>query len=133
MQEDAFNHTQAFQQGIATTITCRALIRYNSNLDTTQKEEILQEIEATLAFLNKRVEINASIESSSALSPEKLADLLIGDEMEDEEDGLLLGAPPARRKEEYELSIHHLHQLYRIYLSNEPGKGIAALETRYRA
>ncbi|HEX7735980.1 MAG TPA: hypothetical protein VF458_14035 [Ktedonobacteraceae bacterium] len=132
MQEDAFNHTQAFQQAIATTITCRTLIRYNSNLGTAQKEEILQEIEATLAFLNKRMEVNASIESSSALSPEKLADLLIGDETVYEEDELP-GALPARQKEEYELSIHHLHRLYRIYLSNEPGKGIAALETRYRA
>lgn len=133
MQEDTFNHTQAFQQAIATTVTCRTLIKFNSNLDATQKEEILQEIEATLAFLNRRLEINASIESNTNLSPEKLADLLIGDEMADEADEILLEVPAARQKEEHELSLHHLHRLYRIYLSNEPGKGVAALETRYRS
>ncbi len=134
MPEELFNHTQAFQQAIATTFTCRTLIKYNSNLNAEQKEEILNEIETTLAFLNNRLEINASIEASTALSPEMLADLLIGEAgLEDEENEPLLEAhQPATQRKEHEISLHHLHRLYQTYLSNKPGKGIADLETRYK-
>ncbi|HEY0755287.1 MAG TPA: hypothetical protein VGD98_15110 [Ktedonobacteraceae bacterium] len=132
MQDEAFNHTQAFQQAIATTITCRTLIKYNSNLSATQKEEILNEIETTLVFLSKRLEINASIESNASLSPEKLADLLVGDDLLEEDEALSGTSHVARSQEEHEISLRHLHRLYKVYLSNEPGKGIAALEARYR-
>jgi hypothetical protein len=126
MLEKPFNHSQAFQQAIATTVTCRTLIKYNSNLSNEQKEEILGDIETTLAFLGKRLEMNTSIESNTALSPEKLADLLLSDiEIGGEEKEV---APQA----EHELSLRHLHRLYRTYLSNEPDKGIAALEARYK-
>jgi len=132
MQKDALNHTQAFQQAIATTITCRTLIKYNSNLEAAQKEEILQEIESTLAFLNRCLEMNVNIESHTTLSPEELADLLIGDEVADEKDDMLPDAPAAQQREERDISLRHLYRLHQIYLSDEPGKGVAALETRYR-
>lgn len=131
MSAESSNHTQAFQQAISTTVACRTLIKYNSNLSAEQKEEILSEIETTLTFLNKRLETNASLESDEAFSPEKLANVLISAEIEDG----MQPAPPLSTtlQEEREISLHHLHRLYRTYLSNEPGKGIADLETRYKA
>ena len=126
MVEEPFNHSQAFQQAIATTVACRTLIKYNSNLSAEQKEEILGDIETTLTFLGKRLEMNASIESNTALSPEKLADLLLSD--------IEIGGDEKEvtPQEERELSLRHLHRLYRTYLSNEPDKGISALEARYK-
>jgi CRISPR/Cas system CSM-associated protein Csm2 small subunit len=130
MSEESFNHTQLFQQAIATTITCRTIIKYNSNLNAEQKAEILTEIEQTLGFLEKRLAINATLESSTALSPEKLIDLLEEDLDTDDEisgDDVL-----ADGHEELHISLQNLHRLYQAYLSNKPGKGIAVLETRYK-
>lgn len=132
MSEEPFNHTQAFQQAIATTVTCRTLIKYNSNLSDEQKAEILNEIETTLLFLNKRLEVNVSIEVGTALSPEKLADLLISDTARGDTEDEIGEDQPSTEREERELSLHHLHQLYRAYFSNEPGTGIAAIEIRYK-
>lgn len=131
MSEEPFNHTQLFQQAIATTITCRTIIKYNSNLSAEHKVEILTEIEKTLAFLEKRLEVNATIETSPALSPQKLVDLLATDVAEEDEDqpGAHL---PTRERGQTDISLQNLHKLYRAYLSNEPGKGVAALETRYK-
>src|SRR5579859_116860 len=135
MPEELFNHTQAFQQAIATTVTCRTLIKYNSNLNPEQKTEILNEIETTLAFLGQRLEMNTSLEADTTLSPEKLADFLISDSgIKDEEGEELLGTHvPATQQELREISLQQLYQLYRTHLSNEPGKGITAIETRYKS
>lgn len=130
MLENSFNHTQAFQQAVATTITCKTLIKYNSNLSPEQKADILSEIETTLAFLSKRLEVNASIESNTALAPEKLADLLIYDDMGNEADlEEALSGPPQKGQE---VALRHLYRLYRTYFSNKPGKGLEDLEARYR-
>lgn len=131
MSEDLFNHSQLFQQAIATTITCRTIIKYNSNLSEEQKAEILGEIETTLVFLEKRQEVNATIEGAQALSPDKLGDLLI-EGIEGEGEGHLELQFPASAQEELQIALQNLHKLYYAYLSNKPGKGIAALETRYR-
>ncbi len=132
MSEEPFSHSQRFQQAITTTITCQTIIKYNSNLSIEQKEEVLREIASTLAFLEKRLEVNANIESSPALLPEKLVDLLDddldgGDEVRAEPDW------PAREEEEQALSLQNLHRLYHAYLSDRPGRGVAALETRYKS
>ena len=131
MSEDLFSHSQLFQQAIATTITCRTIIKYNSSLNEEQKAEILREIETTLAFLEKRLEVNTTIESSPALAPDKLVDLLIDsiDEEQREHPGLLL---LGEAQEEWQISLQNLRKLYYSYLSNKPGRGIAALESRYR-
>lgn len=130
MSGEQFSYTQLFQQAIAVTITCRTIIKYNSTLSAEQKEEILAEIESTLAFLEKSLEANATLGSSSSLSLEKRADLAIIDadkqEMLAERIPTGEGGPP-------EISWQNLYRLYRYYLSNEPGLGIAALETRYKA
>lgn len=134
MLEEPFNHTQAFQQAIATTITCRTIIKYNSNLSAEQQAEILAEIENTLAFLSKRPEVNASIETSTTPSPEKLADLVttrVSKEEERDEEPLEMQRPTTDQ-EKLDVSLQQLYKLYRAYLSHEPGKGVAALETRYR-
>lgn len=134
MPEESLNHTQAVQQAISTTVTCKTLIKYNSNLSNEQKEEILSEIETTLTFLGKRLEVDAGHKADLTFSPEKLGDLMITDTgVEGVGNRATLEAhPPATQQEEHEISLHHLHQLYRAYLSNEPGKGIADLETRYK-
>lgn len=134
MPEEPLNHTQAIQQAISTTVTCKTLIKYNSNLSAEQKVEILSEIETTLAFLGKRLEVNTNTEASATLAPEKLADLLITEAgVEYGENKALLGIHQAApQQEEHEISLRHLRQLYRSYLSNEPGKGIADLEVRYK-
>lgn len=133
MSEESFNHLQAFQQAIATTLTCRTLIKYNSNLNIEQKEEILHEIETTLAFLHKRLEVNASIEASTVLSPERLADLLITDAGIVDNEMLLGAEEPAPPQAEPEMSLRHLHQLYNTYFGTETDKGMATLETNYKS
>lgn len=134
MPEEALNHTRAVQQAISTTVTCKTLIKYNSNLSNEQKEEILSEIETTLTFLGKRLEIEVSHEVDSLLAPEELGDLLITSTgVEGAVNGARLEAQQSlTHSDEHEISLHHLHQLYRAYLSDEPGKGIADLEARYK-
>lgn len=122
MPEEPLNHAQAYQQAIDTTITCRTLIKYNSNLSSEQKTEILAEIDTTLTFLEKRRGINAAIE----------ADLPAPGVLIDEDEMPFKAHFPAIRQEEQDISLQNLYRLYRAYLSNEPGKGIAELETRYR-
>src|SRR5260370_9437566 len=129
MSEEPFNHTQRFQQAIATTITCRSIIKYNSTLSDEQKSEVLADIESSLAFLEARLAANATIEAGVALSPQKLVDLLV---TESEGEGEQETAFPVNEPGQQELALQNLHKLYHAYLSNEPGKGIAALETRYK-
>ena len=123
MSEEPFNHSQYFQQAIATTITCRSIVKYNSTLSAEQREEILTEIESTLAFLEARLEANASIEASQNLSPSRLVDLLASETFTEEEP-----LQPSEQ-EPSELSLQSLYKLYHAYLS---GERIAALETRYK-
>lgn len=128
MEDEPFSHTQRFQQAIATTITCRSIIKYSSTLNDEQKNEVLTEIENTLSFLETRLAANASIESGVALSPEKLVDLLTT-ETEDEE---LLETPLSEKESaSYDPDLKDLHKLYHTYLRNSSGRGLAALETRY--
>src|SRR5216684_2915821 len=110
MFDEPLNHSLAFQQAIDTIITCRTLIQYNSNLSEAQKTEMLSKIETTLAFLSKRQETHAGLETGSAFSPEKLADLLIYDGMGD--DTLFPDRPPVTPRVEHEISLHQLHKLY---------------------
>lgn len=131
MSEEPFNHTQRFQQAIATTITCRSIIKYNSTLSNEQKAEVLAEIESSLTFLEARLAANATIDSGVALSPQKLVDLLVA-EAKGEEDEEQATTFPANEPEPRELALKNLHKLYHAYLSNEPGKGIPALEMRYK-
>ncbi len=129
MQEEPFRQTQRFQQALATTITCRSIIKYNSTLSDEQKNEILSEMETTLDFLKDSLTANSAFESSTALSPQKLAEFLELDEASDDvapEESL---SPYDR--EEQDISLRNLYKLYHAYLSNEPGKGIVALESRY--
>lgn len=131
MLEEPRNHAQFLQQAIATTITCRTIIKYNSNLSPEQKEEILQEIEGTLTFLEERLAMHATLECSPTLSPDQLADLL-AEPTEAEEREPSVQATAAMEKEELTLPMQSLYRLYHAYLSNRSGKGIAALETRYK-
>ncbi len=130
MAEETFNHAQAVQQAIATTITCRTLIKYNSNLSPEQKAEILNEIETTLTFLGNCQKPVKDTDANPALAPEQLADLLIYDDMGS--DGLPAGLLPDNHQEEPKGSLHHLYRLYQAYFGKTPGKGLADLETRYR-
>ncbi|MGH2481765.1 MAG: hypothetical protein ACRDHW_19100, partial [Ktedonobacteraceae bacterium] len=107
----------------------RSVIKYNSTLSAEQKAEVLAEIEDALAFLEARLAANASIESGVALSPEKLVNLLANEATGEESlEALFPDGAPAQQ----ELALKDLHKLYYAYLSNEPGKGMDALEARYR-
>ena len=131
MLEGPCNHTPQFQQAIATTITCRTIIKYSSKLSADQKAEILAEIEKTLNFLEKGLEANAIIESNPTFPQQKLRNLLATDGIgEDEEQ--LEGELPGSERKSTDLSLQNLRKLYHAYLSNEPGKGIPALEVRYK-
>ncbi len=134
MLEESSSHSQAFQRAYDTTIECRTLIQYHfqyhSDLSDAQKEELLSKIEAMLAFLSNPQETNAGIGTSSPFSPEKLADLLIYNGMGDEM--LFPDHPPLTPRTEHEISLHQLHKLYHAYLSDEPGKGLALMEARYK-
>jgi hypothetical protein len=110
MPEEVFGRNQLFQRVIDTTITCRTIVKYNSTLSDEQKAEVLQEIEKTLVQLGQQQESDWS-----AGAP--------GEEAE----GLFPG------QENWHLSLRRLYKLYQSYLSNKPGRGLAALETRYRA
>jgi len=122
MSEDAFSHNQSFRQAIATTITCRTIIKYNSNLSEEQKAEILGEIESTLGFLEKR--LGFTPENDSAHLAEKPLDSLTGPVDEER--------APAGGQEDRYISLQNLYRLHQSYIGNKPGRGIAALETRYR-
>src|SRR5579883_115823 len=122
MSEDAFSHNQPLRQAIATTITCRTIIKYNSTLSEEQKAEILGEIENTLGFMEKRLDFTP--ENDSAHLTEKPVDSLSGPVDEER--------APAGGQEDRYISLQNLYRLHQSYIGNKPGRGIAALETRYR-
>ena len=128
MSEDVFSHSQLLQQAITTTITCRTIIKYNSNLSDEQKAEILEEIENTLGLLEKHLEASPTLENGSLPIPEQPLWRPVGAVDRENEERF-----PADAQEDLYISLQNLYRLYQSYLSNKPGKGIAALETRYRA
>ncbi len=132
MPEEQLNQTQAFQQALSTAITCRTLIKYNSNLSTEQKQEILDEIDTTLAFLNRRLETsgeNNTIPAPGKTSPAPGPELAVEHVERTTNQNEPASDEPAENKE---IPLQQLQRLYRVYLSSEPDKGIAALETRYK-
>ncbi|HVB72645.1 MAG TPA: hypothetical protein VNE38_03730 [Ktedonobacteraceae bacterium] len=136
------NHTQRFEQAIATAFACRTIIKYNSTLGEEQKNEILVDLDSTLQFLQQRLIANAAIESHSVIPPLQLAELLAASAEDHEEEGegeesemMTSGAAWATHQEMRELSeplMHNLYKLYHAYLTTQPGKGMHALETRYK-
>ncbi len=134
------NHTQRFEQAIATAFACRTIIKYNSTLGEEQKNEMLADLDSTLQFLRERLIANAAIESNSVIPPLKLAELLaasVEDDEEGEEANEMVGMDDVdvAGQEARELSgplMHNLYKLYHVYLNTQPGKGMDALETRYK-
>lgn len=111
MPEDGVVRNQLVHRVIATTITCRTIIKYNANLGEAQRTEVLQEIEETLGLLMQLLGREAP------RPPEGLVD----------EEELLAG------QNERPVSLRHLYRLYHSYLSATPGQGVKAMETRYQA
>lgn len=131
MIEEPFKRIQAFQQVIATTVTCRTLIKYNTNLSGEQKDEILAEIETALAFLNRSLAESPGSEADAALASEELAALLkaeVGNAREVEANQAEL---PLEHGAD-ESALRQLYRLYQAYLNREPGRGLEDLERRYR-
>src|SRR5947209_10238103 len=141
------NHAQRFEQAIATTFACRSIIKYNSTLSEEQKNEMLADVDSTLQFLRERLVANTAIESNSVIPPLQLAELLAAsaddqdeedeevEEMEKAEESVMIGANAQARQDMQELSeplMHNLYKLYYAYLTTRPGKGINALEERYK-
>lgn len=140
-------HTQRFEQAIATTFACRSIIKYNSTLSEEQKNEMLADLDSTLQFLRERLIANSAIESNSVIPPLQLAELLAAsaddEDEEDEEVGeigkaeesAIIGADAQASQDKQELSeplLRNLYKLYHAYLGTRPGKGINALEERYK-
>lgn len=140
--DEAPNHIQRFEQAIATAFACRSIIKYNSTLGEEQKNEILADLDSSLQFLRERLIANTAIESNSVIPPLQLAQLLAAsaEDREDEEVGeaqesATIGADALARQDMRELSeplMHNLYKLYHAYLTTRPGKGIHALEVRYK-
>lgn len=117
MPEDVFGRNQLVQRVIDTTITCRTIVKYSSTLSEAQKEEVLREIEATLGLLEKQQEEGAALGDGSGLGQAGRPD--------DEE---LFAA-----QDTADPPLQHLYRLYHSYFNTKPGRGIAALEARYKA
>jgi hypothetical protein len=146
--DEPANHAQQFERAIATAFVCRSVIKYNSTLSEEQKNEILTDLDVTLQFLKDRLIVNAAIESNLVIPPLQLAELLAANAEDDEEEelakargtgevggGEMSGAGSMAHQEMQKLSeplMHNLYKLYYAYLNNQPGKGIHALETRYK-
>jgi hypothetical protein len=127
MSTEPLTDSQHIQQAIATTITCRSIIKYSSSLNAEQKDEILAEIENTLAYLETHLTTPAPKESSANLEQEKFSEFLAREQplKEVEEQA---PAPPLEQ-ELHESSLRELYKLYHVYLSEER---MINLETRYR-
>jgi len=131
--EEQPKHAQQFEQAIATAFTCRTVIKYNSTLREEQKNEILAELDATLQFLQDRLIANASIEANAIMPPLQLAEILaLSVEDEDNEMAVAAKSTPQEVQELSEQQIRSLYKLYHTYLNTQPGKGMNALETRYK-
>lgn len=138
--DEAPNHAQRFEQAIATTFACRSIIKYNSTLSEEQKNEMLADLDSTLQFLRERLVANTAIESNSVIPPLQLAELLAAsadddDEEDEDEESVTIGANAQTRQDMQEFPeplMHNLYKLYYTYLTTSPGKGINALEERYK-
>lgn len=126
MSEERNNHVQNLQQAIATTITCRSIIKYSSTLSDEQKNEVLAEIESTLAFLHTHLATSAHETNRTAVREQRGYI-----ETADTTEQAPLETPPTD-SDPQRLALKNLQKLYHAYLSKEPGKGIVALEIRYK-
>ncbi len=133
------NHAQQFEQAIATAFACRTVIRYNSTLSEEQKDEMLAELDATLQFLRDRLIANAAIKANAVISPLQLAELLASS-IEDDEDAEdvesktagAVSSTPQEMQARSEPLMRSLYKLYHTYFNPQPGRGMNALETRYK-
>jgi hypothetical protein len=125
MPEDVFGRNQLFQQVIDTTITCRTIVKYSSTLSEEQKEEVLREIEATLDLLEKQREQGSPLADQTVLPASQKPDQRSASRI-DEEEAFFPDQESAGP------SVQHLYRLYQSYFNSKPGRGMAALETRYR-
>src|SRR5579864_2891530 len=151
INDEALNHTQQFEQVIATVFTCRTIIKYSSSLGEVQKDEIVTELDTALQFLQRRLIANARIDDHafiapippiSPLAPEQVAELLASHTMEDEdededEDGEKSGktsraASPQAGQTLTEPMVQNLYKLYHAHLDTRSGKGMHQLETQYQ-
>src|SRR6266568_4472060 len=132
MFAEPFNQQQQLQQAITTTATCRSLIKYNSTLNTEQKNEILGEIDSTLAFLTQRLATNGAFEAEPTLLPEKLLNLLEEDDTDSLAGQHQFLTPEEQKIQAHEISLKNLYKIYHEYLTEEPNAGIAMLEARYK-
>lgn len=145
VEDEPLNHVQQYEQAIATIIACRTIIQYDTPLRKEQKDEIVVELDTALHFLQKRLIANSAVDAFAEippfapLQPEMLAELMADDlDMEeplekqvDEADGTTTERT-VQKQEAPEPLMHNLYKLYHIYFSTEPGKGIHALEVRYK-
>jgi len=127
MSTEPLTHSQHIQQAIATTITCRSIIKYSSNLNAEQKEEILTEIENTLAYLETNLVPPAPDGASANPGKEPLAGFLVREQRQERAEE----QTPTPLLEE-DLRASALQELYKLYHAYFGEERMVILETRYR-
>lgn len=112
------SHAQQFEQAIATTFTCRSVVKYNSSLSEEQKNELIADLDATLEFLCERLIANSSIEAKLKLPPLQLAGLVPPGQLKDSE-------PVDER------TLRGLYKVYHTFLGVQQHKGAGGFTARY--
>lgn len=122
------DHTQQFEQAIATIFTCRSVIKYNAALNEGQINELLTEIDAATQFLQERLLANAAIDKQAPLliPPLPLEDVFSISQTSkvsaDNSDAVETGD---------QAPLQRFYKLYHALLKKKDGKGIEFFISRY--
>lgn len=123
------DHTQQFEQAIATMFTCRSVIKYNAVLNEEQIHELLTEIDAAAQFLQERLVANAAIDKQASLPlpPMPLEDILTISQTN------WVGADDSDSAGETadQSLLQRFYKLYYALLKKKDGKGIELFVSRY--
>lgn len=127
MPEEASQRPQPYmvqvEQAIATIITCRTVVKYNSMLNEEQKNELFGDIDTALKFLRDDLIDHASAKMQAA---EPQAQPMT-----------IVPANPAPEEEAYtykgddEQTLHLLYRMYHTYLNMKQENNISMFVTRF--
>jgi hypothetical protein len=126
MSDEAQNkHAQQFEHAIATAFACRSIIKYNSTLNEAQQNELLTDIDKTVAFLQERLTAHKVIETNTLLAQFRHSGLFSSN--------TLLEADSKSENDDKQLKrkFDSLYRMYHFYFDTQPGHGMDAFFARF--
>ena len=120
---DETPYKKQIEQAMTTIFTCRSIIKFNSDLNEAQKQELLAEIDTTLQFVQSRLiahvldEYKAPDPTTDKENTQTHAKISFEETIK------------SQQKEQDQRALQALYTLYHVYLGNAQPQGESGLST----